>query len=104
MPNLNLYDENTGNALMKGTRDYNLALKKQKKESPKNTKKEFMALKKSELIKKFHELIDPDHTENVRGETKEEIIKRILEVMEGFSGGKRNKTRKNRKSRKTTRK
>jgi hypothetical protein len=58
--------------------------------------KELKGMKKSELIKKFHEMLDPDHTENVSRETKDEIIERIITVMKNFNGGRR-RTRKLRK-------
>ena len=96
MPNHNFY-ENSGNYIMHGTPAYNRALKKfieSQKESPKNLEKELRSLKKKELIEKFHEMVDPDRTENVSGETKYEIIERITEFMKDFSGGRRRKTRK----------
>lgn len=104
MPNHNFYEE-SGNLIMRGTKEYERALKgflESQKESPKNMEKELRSLKKKELIEKFHEMIDPDRTENVSDETKDRIIERIIEFMKDFSGGRRRKTRKvNRKMRKT---
>ena len=56
------------------------------------------SMKKAELIKKFHELLDPDHTEDVSDETKDEIIERITSAMKNFNGGRRRRYR--RKTRK----
>ena len=89
----NLYEE-SGNLIMRGTNAHKHA-KKGKKNNSKNMEKELKGMKKSEVIKKFHELIDPDRTENVSGETKDEIIERITSVMKNFNGGsRRRKTRK----------
>ena len=61
-------------------------------------KKELKSLKKAALIKKFHEMVDPDRTENVSGLTKDEIIERIHEFASQFGGRKRrNRTRRHRK-------
>jgi hypothetical protein len=95
MVSQNLY-ENSGNLIMRGTNEHKRASKKSKKNNLKNNSKSMKSLKKSELIKKFHELIDPDHTENVSRETKDEIIERIITVMKNFNGGRR-KTRRLRK-------
>ena len=95
MKSPNLYEE-SGNVIMRGTKEYERALKEHSK---KNNSNNFKSLKKPALIKKFHELVDPDHTEDVSSETKSEIIERITNFMKDFSGGKRNK-RKTRKLRK----
>ena len=55
--------------------------------------KELKSMKKAELIKKFHELIDPDHTEDVSDESKDEIIERIISTMKNFNGGRRRRNR-----------
>lgn len=94
MVSQNLYEE-SGNLIMRGTNAHKHA-KKSKKNNSKNMEKDLKSMKKSELIKKFHELIDPDHTENVSGETKDQIIERITTVMKNFNGGRR-KTRRSRK-------
>jgi hypothetical protein len=91
MVSQNLYEE-SGNLIMRGTNAH-----KHAKKSKKNNSKNLKSLKKSELIKKFHELIDPDHIENVSGERKDEIIERIITVMKNFNGGRRRKTRRLRK-------
>jgi hypothetical protein len=90
----NLYEE-SGNLIMRGTNAHKHA-KKGKKNNSKNMEKELKSMKKSELIKKFHEMLDPDRTENVSGETKDEIIERITSAMKNFNGGRRSrrKTRK----------
>ena len=94
MVSQNLYEE-SGNLIMRGTNAHKHA-KKSKKNNSKNMEKELKGMKKSELIKKFHEMLDPDHTENVSRETKDEIIERIITVMKNFNGGRR-RTRKLRK-------
>ena len=71
----NLYEE-SGNLIMRGTNAHKHA-KKSKKNNSKNMEKELKSMKKSELIKKFHEMLDPDHTEDVSGETKDEIIENL---------------------------
>lgn len=93
----NLYEE-SGNLIMRGTNAHKHA-KKSKKNNSKNMEKELKSMKKSELIKKFHEMLDPDHTEDVSGETKDEIIERITSAMKNFNGGRRSR-RKTRKIRK----
>jgi len=98
MVSQNLYEE-SGNLIMRGTNAHKHASKKSKKNNSKNMEKELKGMKKSELIKKFHEMLDPDHTENVSGETKDEIIERITSAMKNFNGGRRSK-RKTRKIRK----
>jgi hypothetical protein len=96
MVSQNLYEE-SGNLIMRGTNAHKHA-KKSKKNNSKNMEKDLKSMKKSELIKKFHELIDPDHTENVSGETKDQIIERITTVMKNFNGGgRRKRTRRLRK-------
>ena len=95
MVSQNLYEE-SGNLIMRGTNAHKHA-KKSKKNNSKNMEKDLKSMKKSELIKKFHELLDPDHTENVSGETKEKIIERITNAMKNFTGGKRRRTRRLRK-------
>ena len=95
MVSQNLYEE-SGNLIMRGTNEHKHA-KKSKKNNSKNMEKDLKSMKKSELIKKFHELLDPDHTENVSGETKNEIIERITNAMKNFTGGKRRRTRRLRK-------
>ena len=99
MKSPNLYEE-SGNLIMRGTPEYTRALKEHSKNKNKNNaktmEKELKSLRKSELIKKFHEMMDPDHTEDVSSETKDEIIERIVTYIKNLSGGKRrrNKTRK----------
>lgn len=100
----NFYEE-SGNVIMHGTKEYERALKEYMKDknNSKNVEKDLKSLKKADLIKKFHELIDPDHTEDVSDETKDEIIERIVEFIKDFSGGRR-KTRKAGKKYRKTRK
>ena len=98
-------DKNTHNIVMKGTNEYNNIKKafEEKRSNKKvdhssNLKKELKSLKKAALIKKFHEMVDPDRTENVSGLTKDEIIERIHEFASQFGGRKRrNRTRRHRK-------
>lgn len=91
MKSPNLYEE-SGNVIMRGTKEYETATKKHsKKRNNNNSEKKLKGMKKSELIKKFHELVDPDHTENVSSESKDEIIERIVSFMSEFSGGRRRK-------------
>ena len=93
MKSPNLYEE-SGNLIMRGTDEYKRASKGKKNNST-NMEKELRSMKKSQLIKKFHELVDPDHTEDVSDETKDEIIERITSFMKNFNGGRRRcKTRK----------
>lgn len=92
MKSPNLYEE-SGNLIMRGTNAHKRASKKSKKNNSKNMEKELKGMKKSELIKKFHELVDPDHTEDVSSESKDEIIERIVSFMSEFSGGRRRKTK-----------
>ena len=93
MKSPNLYEE-SGNVIMRGTKEYETAAKKHsKKRNNNNSEKKLKGMKKSELIKKFHELVDPDHTENVSSESKDEIIERIVSFMNEFSVGRRRKSK-----------
>ena len=93
MKSPNLYEE-SGNVIMRGTKEYETAAKKHsKKRNNNNSEKKLKGMKKSELIKKFHELVDPDHTEDVSSESKDEIIERIVSFMNEFSGGRRRKSK-----------
>ena len=115
----NLYDKNSGNVIMRGTAEYELAalegkpgyneaLAAYRKKNTINTasltnatnidslREELQGYSHEELVNYYHTAIDPESTEDLSGMDEEDLIELILEKVQEMSGGKRR--RKQRKS------
>lgn len=127
-----LYNKNSGNVIMSGTPEYELAalegkpgynqaLAAYRKKYGSNTattpntkpsgtsntnslREELEAYSHEELVKYYKESIDPDGTEDLSGMDEADLIEAILERVQEMTGGKGRRRRKQRKTRHHNRK
>jgi hypothetical protein len=86
----NLYDENSGNIIMRSTPEYNTALKAYKNTSNiKNLREELESYSLEDLRNYFYESVDPDREENISNFSEAELVEKIMEAVSQM-GGDRN--------------
>ena len=86
----NLYDENSGNVIMRSTPEYNTALKAYKNTSnTKNLREELESYSLEDLRNYFYESVDPDREEDISNFSEAELVEKIMEAVSQM-GGDRN--------------
>jgi hypothetical protein len=81
---------NSGNAIMRGTPEYNSSSSNGKKNNTDSLREELEAYSYEDLVNFFKTSVDPDGTEDISGLNEEDLIELILEKMVQNGGaGKR---------------